>query len=65
MPCRVRRDLEQFLASAEEADSPDLLSGLSERALVNRQLQKEEKISRQKLLLEKHQQACEECSRPE
>lgn len=58
MPCRTCLDLERLLYSAEETDSPDVLVGLSERGLHNRSQQWEERISKQKLLLAKHQSGC-------
>ena len=60
MSCRVCVELEQFLNAAREADIPEMLVGLNERALRNRLQQREEKIERQQLLLSKHLKVCSE-----
>ena len=58
MSCRTCLELEQFLRAAEEPESPELLVGLTERGLINRALQREEKIKEQRHLVEKHKMFC-------
>jgi len=58
MSCRTCLELEQFLRAAEEPDPPELLVGLTERGLINRALQREEKIKEQRHQVEKHKMLC-------
>jgi hypothetical protein len=58
MPCRNCVELQQFLHSAVQPDSPELLVGLSEAAIRNRIKQKKEKIAKLQLDLERHKNSC-------
>ena len=58
MSCRVCLELEQILKSALGVDTPEVLAGLSEKALRNRAQQREEKIAKQQLHLDKHLKVC-------
>jgi hypothetical protein len=60
MPCRNCIELQQFLHSAVQPDSPALLVGLSEAAIRNRIKQKKEKIAKLQLDLERHSNSCPE-----
>ena len=59
MSCRTCAELEQFLRSAEAPDFSERLVGLTEKSLRNHVQQRDEKIERQRSLLEKHKATCQ------
>ena len=58
MHCRICTELEGFLLSARQPDSPDLLLGLSESGKRNRAHQHKEKILKAEQALKKHASKC-------
>lgn len=58
MQCKTCIQLENALISAKSTDEPEILSGLTESGLRNRALQKEERLRKAELELEKHRRTC-------
>ena len=58
MECKTCLQLEEAITRAKQPDSPEILKGLSEAALRNHSLQKQERQARTKLELEKHLRSC-------
>ena len=56
-PCRLCLQLQEAVESARQSGSPDLLLGLTEAGKRNRLHQREEKLARAELALEKHNKA--------
>ena len=56
--CRICVELDQFLHSAQQPDSPQSLVGLSEAAERNRLHQRQERIDRAQNAIERHKNVC-------
>lgn len=62
MICRIGKELESSLHSAEEPDSPARKIGLTEAGERNRVQQKQERVERVRTLLLKHRAICKTCA---
>jgi len=56
-PCRLCEELKRHVHTAQQPDSPELLVGLTEAGERNRTRQREEKLLRAELELERHRKS--------
>lgn len=56
-PCRLCEELERYVHIAQQPDSPELRLGLTEAGERNRARQREEKLERAELELERHRKS--------
>lgn len=59
MLCRICSELQQHLNSAQQPDSPELLLGLTEAGERNRIHQRQEKLVRAEMDIERHKKVCQ------
>ena len=64
LPCRICKELEQHLHSAQQPDTPALLLGLTEAGMRNRTHQRQERIQKVELDIERHQKAFHKGAKP-
>lgn len=58
-PCRLCEELERHVHTAQQPDSPELLLGLTEAGERNRARQREEKLLKAELELQRHQNSAQ------
>lgn len=58
MTCKTCNELDKAVAAMRQPDAPHVLEGLSEAGLRNHARQREEKMLKAEINLEKHQRAC-------
>lgn len=56
-PCRLCEELKRHVHTAQQPDSPELLKGLTEAGERNRARQREEKLLKAELELERHRKS--------